>query len=75
MDISMPVMDGFQAAAAIRRFEEETMASTRSFILALTGLGSEGARTSARTSGFDGFMVKPVRFRDMLPLLAVQKSA
>jgi signal transduction histidine kinase/CheY-like chemotaxis protein len=41
----------------------------RSYIVALTGLGSEGARVMARESGFDLFIVKPVKFRDLEPLL------
>jgi CheY-like chemotaxis protein len=85
MDISMPVMDGFRAVATIRRFEEEQHQSNeanggnvrlhQAYILALTGLASGGARVLAKTSGFDGFLVKPVRFRDVLPLLAVQSES
>jgi signal transduction histidine kinase/CheY-like chemotaxis protein len=85
MDISMPVMDGFRAVTAIRRFEEEQQQSGeadggnvrlhQAYILALTGLASGGARVLAKTSGFDGFLVKPVRFRDVLPLLAVQSKS
>lgn len=42
-----------------------------SHIVALTGLGSEEARRMARDSGFDLFLVKPVKFRDLEPLLRV----
>jgi CheY-like chemotaxis protein len=69
MDISMPVMDGFQAVAAIRRVEEEHGRGERSYIFALTGLGSEKARMEARKAGFDEFLLKPVRFKDVGPLL------
>jgi CheY-like chemotaxis protein len=90
MDISMPVMNGFQAVAAIRRIEDEQLQQhnqnnthipnsdgttaispvpERSYILALTGLGSEQARSSARDFGFDGFFLKPMKFQDIVPLL------
>jgi CheY-like chemotaxis protein len=78
MDISMPVMDGFQAITEIRQFEQQMLdsekndsreSSHRSYILALTGLGSEEARRAARDSGVDGFLLKPVKFRDIMPLI------
>jgi CheY-like chemotaxis protein len=93
MDISMPVMDGFQAVSKIRRIEDELIkkiaqsqsndaskhnldgaagdgGGARAYIFALTGLGSEKARKQARCSGFDEFLLKPVRFKDVLPMLA-----
>jgi len=93
MDISMPVMDGFQAVSKIRGIEHgllekgiprqsddaakhgldgtlEEERGTRAYIFALTGLGSEKARKQAKNSGFDEFLLKPVRFKDVLPLLA-----
>lgn len=68
MDLSMPVLDGFQAVTAIRQFEHEQKCD-RMHILALTGLGSEVARSTAREAGFDGYLLKPVKFRDVEPLL------
>jgi signal transduction histidine kinase/ActR/RegA family two-component response regulator len=72
MDISMPVQNGFQATAAIRQFEDEQQCNkaSRAHILALTGLGSDNARDLARESGFDGYLLKPVKFNDILPLLS-----
>jgi DNA-binding response OmpR family regulator len=43
--------------------------AVRSNIMAFTGLGSEEARSMARNSGFDLFLVKPVKFKDVEPLL------
>ncbi|KAF1921366.1 hypothetical protein BDU57DRAFT_510125, partial [Ampelomyces quisqualis] len=68
MDLSMPVLDGFQAVSAIRQFEHEQKCD-RIHILALTGLGSEVARSTAKASGCDGYLLKPVKFRDIEPLL------
>jgi DNA-binding response OmpR family regulator len=42
-----------------------------SHIVALTGLGSDEARSMARDTGFDLFLVKPVKFRDLEPMLRV----
>jgi CheY-like chemotaxis protein len=41
----------------------------RCYVLALTGLGSKSAREEAKGAGFDEFLLKPVRFGDVLPLL------
>ncbi|KAL7780446.1 hypothetical protein CFE70_010469 [Pyrenophora teres f. teres 0-1] len=75
MDISMPVMDGFQAVVIIRRVEDEVARRVngenpvRAFIFALTGLGSDKARREASACGFDEYLLKPVRFKDVIPLL------
>jgi CheY-like chemotaxis protein len=78
MDLSMPVMNGFEAVAAIRRIEcgneigvGKGKGKKRAYILALTGLGSEGARKEAMAVGCDRFLLKPVKFKDVVPLLGV----
>jgi signal transduction histidine kinase/CheY-like chemotaxis protein len=73
MDISMPVMDGFQAVEEIRKFEKrDGGGGKRCFVFALTGLGSEKARREAGRAGCDEFLLKPVRFRDVGVLLGAE---
>lgn len=59
MDISMPIMDGFESTRHIRAFEQEN-GMTPSVIIALTGLGSVEAQREASKSGIDLFLPKPV---------------
>lgn len=60
MDISMPVMDGFEATREIRELELQERAR-RCKIVALTGLSSEESRDEALSSGADVFLTKPVK--------------
>ncbi|KAL4781804.1 hypothetical protein BJX76DRAFT_369575 [Aspergillus varians] len=71
MDISMPVMDGFEATRAIRAIEKERGSefSTRAIIIALTGLSSSRDESEALASGIDLFLTKPVSFKEVSKLL------
>ena len=60
MDISMPVMDGFEATRQIRAFERN-QDITPATIIALTGLGSAEAQEEAFVSGIDLFLTKPIK--------------
>ncbi|KAK0666895.1 hypothetical protein QBC41DRAFT_144761 [Cercophora samala] len=60
MDISMPVMDGFEAAREIRQMEVDT-GVRKTKIVALTGLSSDLSRNEAMASGCDMFLTKPVK--------------
>ncbi|KAK2017053.1 hsp90-like protein [Colletotrichum eremochloae] len=68
MDISMPVMNGFEATKRIREYEREHKLQATT-VVALTGLASADARRDAETSGFDVFLPKPVRFAELQKLL------
>jgi signal transduction histidine kinase/ActR/RegA family two-component response regulator len=61
MDISMPVMDGFEATRQIRSLEAQVGGDRRCKIVALTGLSSEESRDEALASGSDVFLTKPVK--------------
>jgi signal transduction histidine kinase/CheY-like chemotaxis protein len=61
MDILMPVMDGYEATALIRHWEEE--AGHRHIpVVALTASASDEDRLQALAAGMDGFLTKPVNF-------------
>lgn len=68
MDISMPVMDGFEATRRIRALETKS-SLTRSLIIALTGLASANAQQEAFASGIDLFLTKPVRLKELSKIL------
>ncbi|CAI4217767.1 unnamed protein product [Parascedosporium putredinis] len=68
MDMSMPVMDGFEATREIRQLEA-TAGVPESKIVALTGLSSELSRNRAFVSGCDLFLTKPVRLDKLRSLL------
>ncbi|CAP92427.1 Pc13g13580 [Penicillium rubens Wisconsin 54-1255] len=69
MDMSMPVMDGFEATRAIRAIEKERDGSIAATIIALTGLSSTRDEFRALDSGVDLFLMKPVSFREVSRLI------
>lgn len=69
MDISMPVMNGFEATRAIRALERERDGCGPAIIIALTGLSSSRDESEALASGVDMFLTKPVSFREVSRLL------
>ncbi|GJD04433.1 HSP90-like protein [Colletotrichum higginsianum] len=71
MDISMPVMDGFEATKRIREYEREHKLQATT-VVALTGLASSDARRDAESAGFDVFLPKPVRFAELQKLLMAE---
>ena len=56
LDIGLPGMDGFEVARRLRAMP--ALADT--FLVALTGYGSDEDRSRAREAGFDEYLVKPV---------------
>jgi CheY-like chemotaxis protein len=64
MDVSMPVMDGFQASQHIRAYEREESLPA-AVIIAVTGLASEESQREAYNSGINLFMSKPVPLKEM----------
>jgi PAS domain S-box-containing protein len=75
MDLHMPEMDGFEAAAAIRDREREK--GTRLPVIALTAHALQGDRERCLEAGMDGYLSKPIRAPELDAILATyseQKS-
>ena len=62
MDVQMPVMDGFQATAAIR--EKESKTGGHIPIIAMTAHAMRGDRERCLAAGMDGYISKPLRAED-----------
>ncbi|KAH6685898.1 histidine kinase [Plectosphaerella plurivora] len=71
MDISMPVMDGFEATRRVRDFEREKGLPLTT-IFALSGLASAAAQQEAHASGVNTFLAKPVKLHELRALLAAE---
>jgi len=68
MDIQMPVMDGFQATAAIREAEKLTGAHLP--VIAMTAHAMEGYKEKCLAAGMDGYLTKPIQKDLLLKALA-----
>ncbi len=67
-DISMPKMDGKQAARQIRAIEAETQAD-RCPIIAITAHAMEGDADEILAAGIDHYMTKPVKKAELVRLI------
>ena len=65
LDLSMPNMDGYALARAIRA----RAAFANVPMVALSGFGSEADRTKSREAGFDRHMLKPFDLADLERML------
>jgi two-component system cell cycle response regulator DivK len=68
MDIQLPGMDGLQATASLKRDE-----ATRNIpVIALTALAMKGDEARIRAAGCDGYIAKPLSYRDFLATISAQ---
>ena len=65
LDIGLPVMDGDEVCRRIR----QQPWGRGMILIALTGWGQAEDRTRTREAGFDGHLVKPVNYADLIALL------
>jgi two-component system cell cycle response regulator DivK len=68
MDIQLPGMDGLEATALLKRDE-----ATRAIpVIALTALAMKGDEERIRAAGCDGYIAKPLAYRDFLATISAQ---
>ena len=72
MDIQMPGMNGFEAAARIRELEAQTGRHVP--IVAMTAHAIKGDREKCLGAGMDGYISKPVRSRDLFEVIERLKT-
>ncbi|MEZ4340898.1 MAG: ATP-binding protein, partial [Sandaracinaceae bacterium] len=73
LDISMPAMDGYETARAIRALERGR-GPRRAPMFALTGFQGEEHREQAMEAGFDRFLLKPLRLSDLDAVLTEARA-
>jgi PAS domain S-box-containing protein len=68
MDVQMPLMDGFEAAAAIRQREREL--GGHQLIVAVTAHAMKGDRERCLAVGFDAYLTKPIQSAELKRVIA-----
>jgi len=63
MDMRMPVMDGYEAVAYLRKYDY------RRPIIAVTALTSAGDRDKTLKAGCDDYVAKPVNHKAMIEMI------
>ena len=67
MDVQMPVLDGFEATAAIRELEKET--GGRVPIVAMTANAMKGDQEMCLLRGMDAYIAKPLDAAELVRIV------
>jgi two-component system cell cycle response regulator DivK len=68
MDIQLPGMDGLQATGLLKQAD-----ATKAIpVIALTALAMKGDEERIRAAGCDGYIAKPLSYREFLATIAAQ---
>jgi two-component system cell cycle response regulator DivK len=68
MDIQLPGMDGLAATVLLKQD-----AATRAIpVVALTALAMKGDEARIRAAGCDGYIAKPLAYREFLAIISAQ---
>jgi two-component system, cell cycle response regulator DivK len=68
MDIQLPGMDGLEATGLLKRAD-----ATRAIpVIALTALTMKGDEERIRAAGCDGYIAKPMRYKEFLSYINTQ---
>ncbi len=70
MDIQLPGMDGLQATGILKADE----ATQRIPVIALTALAMKGDEERIRAAGCDGYIAKPLAYKEFLATISAQLS-
>jgi two-component system cell cycle response regulator DivK len=64
MDIQLPVMNGYEATAEIKKIRKEIP------VVALTAYAMAGEREKSISAGCNDYLAKPIKPKDLMSLLS-----
>lgn len=71
MDIQLPGMDGLEATAHLKTNKATALIP----VIVLTALAMKGDEERIRAAGCDGYIAKPMRYKEFLATIAAQLAA